>query len=276
MRDRRKCIEKSHKSLSVRRQCELLQIHRSGLDYKAKGEKAENTEMMRLMDAHYLDVPTAGVLTMQTHLQEQGYRPSCVRIRRLMRLMGLVPVYPKKNLSKLGSREYIHPYLLKGLDITAANAVWAIDITYIPMQQGFMYLTAIIDLYSRYVVGWDISNTLDAASSLRVAQAAVKRYGPPGIINSDQGSQFTCKDWVEYLKSQDITISMDGKGRAIDNVYIERLWRSLKYEHVYLRPAQDVTELYKGLKQYFEYYNHRRPHQGIDRLKPVHMYKQAA
>lgn len=182
-------------------------------------------------------------------------------------------IYPKKNTSKLGQAEYIHPYLLRGLEVTHSNQVWAIDITYIPMQKGFLYLTAVIDLYSRYVVGWDISNTLDARSSLRVLQQAVADHGKPGIVNSDQGSQFTCELWVTYLKSQYIRISMDGRGRAIDNVFIERLWRSVKYEYVYLNPASSAKELFEGLDRYFQYYNHRRPHQGIGRIRPVELYQ---
>ena len=229
--------------------------------------------MMRLMDAHYLEHPSSGVLTMQSYLQDQGYKPSAGKVRRMLRKMGIMAIYPTRNLSKVGQAEDIHPYLLRGLEITHSNQVWAIDITYIPMQKGFLYLTAVIDLYSRYVVGWDISNTLDARSSLRVLQQAIDDYGKPQIVNSDQGSQFTCKLWVEYLQSQDIRISMDGKGRAIDNVFIERLWRSVKYEYVYLSPAEDARQLFEGLARYFQHYNHRRPHQGIGRTRPAELYR---
>jgi putative transposase len=190
--------------------------------------------------------------------------------------MGLMAIYPKRNLSKLGLKKYIHPYLLKGLKITRPNQVFAIDITYLPMKNGFLYLTAIIDVYSRYIVGWGISNTLDADASLSVLKQAIKDHGKPEIINSDQGSQFTCEQWVDYLKEEDIRISMDGKGRAIDNIFIERFWRSLKYDYVYLHPANDGLELYQGVKEYIHYYNHTRHHQGIDRRIPADLYKPAA
>jgi len=187
-------------------------------------------------------------------------------------------IYPKRNLSKLGLGKYIRPYLLKGLKIERPNQVWAIDITYIPMNKGFLYLTAIIDLYSRYIVGWGISNTLEAEASLAVMKQAVKDYGKPEIINSDQGSQFTCEEWISYLESEKIEISMDGKGRAIDNTFIERFWRSLKYDYdyVYLNPASDGLGLYKGLKEYMYYYNYELHHQGIERKTLAELYRLAA
>lgn len=271
----RELIETQH-ILSTRKQCDILSIHRSGLYYKPKGEKEENLEIMQKMDMHYLDHPTEGVLRMQDHLRGQGYTINHKRVRRLLRLMGLMAIYPKKNLSKLGHKKYIHPYLLKGLKINRPNQVWAIDITYIPMKNGFLYLTAIIDLYSRYIVGWGLSNTLEAEASLSVLKQAVKEYGKPEIINSDQGSQFTCIEWVEHLNTEDIKISMDGKGRAIDNIFIERFWRSLKYDYVYLHPANDGVELYQGLRKYFNYYNYELHHQGIGRRIPAELYKAAA
>lgn len=275
MSQRRKLIDPGH-NLSVRDQCDVLSIHRSGLYYAPQGEKQENLEIMRIMDEHYLKHPTEGVIRIQDFLISLGFVVNHKRVRRLLRLMGLMAIYPKRNLSKLGMKKYIHPYLLKGLDIDHPNQVWAIDITYIPMKKGFLYLTAIIDLYSRYVVGWGISNTLEAEASLSVMKQAVKEHGKPEIINSDQGSQFTCEAWVEYLKSEDIQISMDGKGRAIDNIFIERFWRSLKYDYVYLNPASDGVELYQGLKEYIHYYNHKLHHQGIDRRIPAELYKPAA
>lgn len=262
--------------LSIRRQCELLSIHKSGLYYKPKGEKPENLELMRLMDEHYLEHPNEGVIRMQDFLFALGFVVNHKRVRRLLRVMGLMAIYPKKNLSKLGLKKYIHPYLLKGLKIERPNQVWAIDITYIPMKSGFMYMTAIIDLYSRYIVGWGISNTLEAEASLEVLKQAIKNHGKPEIINSDQGSQFTCENWVEYLKQEGITISMDGKGRAIDNIFIERFWRTLKYDYVYLHPASDGLELYQGVKEYMHYYNHVQRHQGIGRKIPAVLYQPAA
>ncbi len=275
MKQCRELIDNEHK-LSVRRQCDLLSIHRSGLYYKPQGEKPENLEIMRLMDEHYIKHPSEGVIRMQDMLFALGIIANHKRIRRLLRLMGIMAVYPKKNLSKLGLKKYIHPYLLKGLDINRPNQVWSIDLTYIPMKNGFLYLTAIIDVYSRYVVGWGISNSLEADASLAVLEQAIREHGNPEIINSDQGSQFTSEKWVSYLKSENIKISMDGKGRWVDNIFIERLWRSVKYDHVYLYPAEDGLELYQGLKGYFRYYNYELRHQGIDRQIPADLYYKAA
>jgi len=275
MIQRRELVDNQH-ILSTRRQCDILSVHRSGLYYKPQGEKQENLEIMRIMDEHYLKHPTAGVIRMQDLLFSLSIVANHKRVRRLLRLMGLMAIYPKRNLSKLGLSKYIRPYLLKGLKIERPNQVWAIDITYIPMKKGFLYLTAIIDLYSRYIVGWGISNTLDAEASLSVMKQAIKEHGKPEIINSDQGSQFTCEDWIELMTTEGILISMDGKGRAIDNIFIERFWRSLKYDYVYLNPANNGLELYQGLKEYFNYYNNELHHQGIDRRIPVELYKPAA
>lgn len=275
MKELRNLIDNEHE-LSVRRQCELLTIQRSGLYYKPCGEKPENLEIMRIMDEHYLKHPTAGVIRMQDLLFALGFIVNHKRVRRLLRLMGLMAIYPKKNLSKLGLKKYIHPYLLKGLNIDRRNKVWCIDVTYIPMKNGFLYLTAIIDIYSRYVVGWGISNSLEAEATLSVLKQAIKDHGKPDIINSDQGSQFTCEKWVTYLTEENIQISMDGKGRFIDNIFIERFWRSVKLDYVYLHPAIDGLELYHGLKGYFKYYNYELRHQGIGRRIPADLYKPAA
>lgn len=263
-------------SLSKRKQCDLLGINRSSLYIKPAGEKQENLDIMQKMDEHHLKHPTAGVLRMQDYLFTLGLVVNHKRIRRLLRLMGIMAIYPKRNLSKLGLAKYLRPYLLKGLVINRPNQVWAIDITYIPMKKGFMYLTAIIDLYSRYVVAWNISNTLEAECSLEVLKNAISAHGNPEIVNSDQGSQFTCELWTAYLEEQNIKISMDGKGRALDNIFIERLWRSVKYDWVYLNPASDGIELFQGLREYFDYYNHHQAHQGIDRRVPVDLFKPAA
>lgn len=269
------CVSEKE-SLSKRQQCELLSLNRGSLYYKPTGENQENLDIMRNMDEHYLKHPTAGVLRMQDFLFTIGFIVNHKRVRRLMRKMGLMAIYPKRNLSKLGQAKYVRPYLLKGLKIDHSKQVWAIDITYIPMKKGFMYLTAIIDLYSRYVVAWNISNTLDAECSLEVLKTAISLYGKPEIVNSDQGSQFTSELWTGYLEGQEIKISMDGKGRALDNIFIERLWRSVKYDYVYINPANDGTELYRGLREYFDYYNHRQAHQGIGRRIPVDLFKPAA
>ena len=265
-----------NKNISIRSQCELVDISRSNVYYKTVGESAKNLEFMRLMDEHYLDHPTYVVLQMQDFLFLCGFLTNVKRVRRLLRKMGLMAIYPKRNLSKLGSAKYIRPYLLKGLKAVRPNQVWAVDITYIPMTGGFMYLTAIIDLYSRYVVGWDIFNTLEADNTLEVFKQAVASHGKPEIINSDQGSQFTCALWTEYVEKAEVKISMDGKGRAIDNIFIERLWRTVKQDYVYLHPVDNGTFLFIGLKGFFNTYNNRKPHQGIGRVSPVKLYKVAA
>lgn len=199
---------------------------RSSFYFEPKGESKENLKIMQLMDEHYMKYPTSGVLTMEDHLRDLGYVVNHKRVRRLLRLMGLEAIYPKKKLSILGNGKYIRPYLLKRLSIEKMNQVWAIDITYIPMRKGFMYLTAVIDLYSRFVVSWGVSNSLTSEASLKVVNEAVEEYGCPEIINSDQGSQFTCQDWINFWQDKPTKISMDGKGRAIDNIFIERLWRT--------------------------------------------------
>jgi len=263
-------------TISIRRQCELVEVCRSNVYYKTAEESEENLMLMRMLDEHYLDHPTYGVLQMQDFLFLCGFIVNHKRVRRLLRKMGLMAIYPKRNLSKLGCAKYIRPYMLKGLKAVRPNQVWAVDITYIPMTGGFMYLTAIIDLYSRYVVGWDIFNTLDAENTLEVFKQAVATHGKPEIINSDQGSQFTCALWTEYVEKAEVKISMDGKGRAIDNIFIERLWRTVKQDYVYLHPVDNGTLLFIGLKDFFDTYNNRKPHQGIGRISPVQLYKIAA
>jgi len=263
--------------LSIRRQCELLELNRSSVYYEAVGENDENLQIMRLMDEEFLEHPTHGVIQMQDFLFALNFTVNHKRVRRLLRKMGIMALYPKRNLSKLGHAKYIRPYLLRGLQIVRPNQVWAIDITYIPMAKGFMYLTAIIDVYSRYVVAWDIFNTLDAENSLVVLKKAISLNGKPEIINSDQGSQFTCELWTQYVeKEAKITISMDGRGRATDNIFIERLWRTVKQDYVYIRPPSDGKDLYKGLNKFFEYYNNVKTHQGIERVIPVSLYLPAA
>ncbi|SJN48172.1 IS3 family transposase [Sphingobacterium sp. JB170] len=274
MIDSKLFIDKNH-GLSIRKQCEILEINRSGLYYEPKGEPQQNLEIIEIMDRHILEEPTAGVLTMQSMLQDRGINAGYERVRRLMRLANIKPIYPRRHLTQWKRNDYIHPYLLRNLAITHSNQVWEIDITYIPMAKGFMYLTAIIDVYSRYIVGWGLSNSLDADSSLRVVKEAIRDHGKPMILNSDQGSQFTCKEYIDYLKDQQIQISMDGKGRALDNIYIERFWRTIKYQHIYLNPATSGVGLFTRIKKWIEKY-HYRAHQGIDRTKPINRYKMAA
>lgn len=267
-------LSNKNSPLSIRKQCELMNISRSSLYYKPLGEKPENLEIMKIMDKHILEEPTAGVLTMQSMLLDQGIKAGYERVRRLMRKANIRAIYPRRHLTVLGEKKYVYPYLLKGLEINRANQVWEIDITYIPMKKGFMYLTAIIDVYSRAIMAWGLSNTLDAQASLEVVKQAIKTHGRPEILNSDQGSQFTCLQYVELLKKENIKISMDGKGRALDNIYIERFWRTIKYQHIYLNPAEDGITLYRGIKKWVERY-HNRNHQGINQ-KPIEKYKNAA
>lgn len=275
MKDLQKFVSEEE-NLSVRNQCSILGICRSNLFYKPVEESAENLKIMRLMDEQFLAHPSDGVLRMQDFLFLIGFTVNHKRVRRLLRKMRIMAIYPKRNLSKLGQAIYKRPYLLKGLKIERPNQVWEIDITYIPMAKGFLYLTAIIDVYSRFVVGWGLSNSLDAECSLSVFKGAIAQYGKPEIINSDQGCQFTCKEWIEHCEGSQIQISMDGKGRAIDNIFIERLWRTVKHDYVYLRPANDGHEQYKGLQEFFDYYNNRQAHQGIGRKIPADLYKLAA
>lgn len=275
VKEREGLIEKESKYLSVRKQSDLLEINRSNLYYAPIGESMENLLMMRLMDEIYLENPTYGILRMQDELLEHGYIINHKRVRRLMRKMGLEAIYPKPNLSKLGKAKYIHPYLLRNLSINRGNQVWAIDITYIAMEKGFMYLTVIIDIYSRFIMGWRLSNTLDKENQTELVKNCIANYGAPEIINSDQGSQFTSQHWIETLKENNVKISMDGKGRAIDNIYIERFFGTIKQDYVYLNPAENGLDLYHGIQQYINKYNHRR-HQGINRQKPIDKYQQAA
>ena len=212
---------------------------------------------------------------MQSMLEEHGYRMSYERVRRLMRKADITPIYPRRILTQRCTSPYIYPYLLRGMTVERVNQIWQIDITYIPMKNGFMYMTAIIDVYSRYIVGWGLSNTLGAGESLKVLEQAVQTHGKPDILNSDQGSQFTCYEYVNYLKNKEIKISMDGKGRCVDNIFIERFWRTLKYQYVYLNPKDNGLDLFIGIKNWIERYHNRR-HQGIAMNKPKLIYNNAA
>lgn len=266
----------THKKMSISEQCEALSIHRSGLYYQPVGESEQNLHYMRLIDEQYLETPFYGFRKMAQHLLTLGHQVNRKRVRRLMRLMGLIAIYQKPNTSLCDKTHYKYPYLLKGLNITHRNQVWAADITYIPMQKGFMYLMAIIDLHSRYVVGWSVSNSMEADWCAGVAAEAIARHGKPEIFNTDQGSQFTSEIFTQTLKQHQITISMDGKGRALDNIFIERLWRSVKYENIYLKAYGDGTALYQGLKTYFDFYNRKRFHQHLDYQTPQAIYQMAA
>ena len=269
-------IEKNNPDLSVVKQSELLSIHRSGLYYKSCQEDQFNLDLMKVIDEQFLDKPFYGVARMTKHLNKMGYLVNIKRIRRLYRLMDLRAIYPAPRTTQANKKHKKYPYLLRDLIINRPNQVWACDITYIPMQHGFMYLVAIIDVYSRFVVNWAISNSLEADFCVKVLKEAIKLHGKPDIFNTDQGVQFTCDEFIEVLKKNEIQISMDGKGRAIDNIFIERLWRSVKYEDVYLHAYTDGLDLYQGMKKYFGFYNYQRVHQGIDYLIPEELFQKAA
>ena len=270
MKERLSYVSKPEK-LSIRKQSELLSVCRSSLYYRPVGEKTENLALMRRIDALFLDDPTLGVLGMQDALRDEQLFYSVKRIRRFMRKMCLNTIYPKRNLSKLGKAKYVVPYLLRNLEINRTNQVWAIDITYVPMKRGFLYLTAIIDVYSRFIVGWQISNSLDKENQTMVLKDAIAKYGKPEIINSDQGSQYTSAHWLTTLKELGIQASMDGKGRATDNAFIERFFGTIKRKHIYLYPAQDGQALHHSVERFIKKYNNRR-HQGIKRQKPSYLY----
>jgi putative transposase len=229
--------------------------------------------MMSLMDQHLLKHPTEGVETMVDWLKERGYPVGPKRIRRLFKLMNHQTLYRKKNLTKGALREFIRPYLLRGLEITHANQVWCTDITYIPMAKGFMYMTAFIDVYSRKIMGWGISNSMSKQWCINVLKDAIARHGKPEIINSDQGSQYTSAAWTHLLQQEGIKISMDGKGRATDNVWIERFWKSLKYDYIYLNPCDNGLELFEGVQSHIEYY-HQKRHQTI-KQSPNNAYQES-
>lgn len=263
------------KGISKGRQCELLSIHRSGLYYRPVLQSQENLQILRLLDEQYLKTPFYGLPRLHAWLQQQGYTINRKRVRRLMEVMGWQTIYRKPQTTRRNKQHQVYPYLLKDLVIDRANQVWAIDITYIPMRRGFMYLCAIIDLHTRYVVNWSISNSMTAEWCRSIVEEAIEMHGSPEIINSDQGSQFTAFEYTSLFDDK-MHISMDGKGRAIDNIFIERLWRSVKYECVYLKVFEDGVQLYEGLKEYFHFYNHQRGHQSLNYQTPASRYRIAA
>ena len=264
--------------VSVKRQCELLEVCRSSFYYVPRQEGSDNQELMKLIDKQYMETPFYGVLRMTEHLRELGHVVNPKRIRRLYRLMDLHAIGPRPNTSRphKGEGHTIFPYLLRNLEIARPNQIWAMDITYVPVGNGYMYLFAIIDLYSRYIVGWSLSNTMTAGWCKECLETSVARFGKPEIINTDQGSQFTAPKFTGYVLGEDIQFSMDGKGRAIDNIFIERFWRNIKYEKIYLEPSDDGLELYGKIKQYMEFYNTRRQHQSLGYKRPEQVFRQAA
>jgi putative transposase len=264
-------IDPDHETLSIRRQCELLDLPRSTLYYRPATETTENLHLMRLLDEQYLKTPFFGSRKMAVWLQANGYEVNRKRVQRLMRIMGLAGLTPKRSTSRPGEGHRVFPYLLRNVEITHPDHVWSTDITYIPLRGGFVYLTAIMDWYSRYVLTWRLSNRLDGEFCLEALDAALKG-GQPEIFNSDQGSQFTSDAFVGRLLGRAVAVSMDGRGRALDNVFIERLWRSVKYEDIYLKEYATVDEVYEGLTRYFDLYNHERFHQALDYQTPYQVY----
>ncbi len=272
---RRALVIAEDPQLSVARQCALLGLARSSWYYTPRGESAENLELMRLMDEQYTRTPFYGIRRMTAWLRQQGYVVNHKRVGRLLRLMGLEALYPKPRLSVPGVGEKRYPYLLRDRTIGAANEVWSTDITYIRLRQGFLYLVAVLDWYSRFVLAWELSNTLDTGFCLAALETAMQQ-GPPAIFNTDQGAQFTSAAYISRLEQAGIQISWDGRGRALDNVFVERLWRSVKWEEVYLKDYQTVADAVRGLAGYFRFYNHERPHQALGYQTPAQVYGVAA
>jgi putative transposase len=246
-------------------------ISRAGLYYTAAAEAPENLKLMRLLDQQYTRTPFYGVRRMTFWLAKQGYGVNVKRVRRLLRQMGLEAIYPKPRLTQPGAGHRIYPYRLRGLKIDRPNQVWGSDITYIRLRQGFIYLVAILDWFSRYVLAWEVSVSLESAFCLAALEWALKT-GSPGIFNTDQGAQFTSEEFTKRLEERGITISMEGRGRAMDNIFVERLWRSVKYEEVYLHDYEQVGEAVKNLGHYFSFYNQERPHQALGYQTPAAMY----
>jgi putative transposase len=264
-------IEPTHPDLSLRRQCELIGLPRSTYYYEPAGESEFNLRLMRLIDEQYLKTPFYGWPKMTALLRRQGYPVNHKRVQRLMHLMGLQAIYPKPQTTVAGQGHQVYPYLLRGLEIVRPNQVWSADITYVPMQHGFMYLVAILDWFSRYVLSWQLSNTLDGQFCLEALHQALP-LGRPEIFNTDQGVQFTALEFTDCLEQAGIRISMDGRGRALDNIFIERLWRSVKYENLYLKDYALVPDLDAGLHDYFLLYNHERPHQSLAYRTPAEVH----
>lgn len=261
--------------LSIRRQCELLGLDRGSYYYEPGGESAENLDLMRQIDRLYMKWPFLGSRKLVEFLRRQGVEVNRKRVQRLMRLMGLEAICPKRHLSANGQGHRVYPYLLRGMAIARPNQVWAADITYIPMRRGFLYLVAILDWYSRYVLAWKLSNSLESAFC-REALGAALQSGAPEIFNTDQGVQFTSDEFTQVLLEAGVKVSMDGKGRVFDNIFTERLWRSVKYEEVYLRAYEDGWRAEDGLGRYFTFYNTLRPHQALDYQTPLEVYRSKA
>jgi putative transposase len=264
-------VEVAHPSISVSRQCELLGLSRSSFYYRSQGVGERDLWLMRFLDEQYTRTPFYGSRRMTAWLRSMGYEINRKKVVRLMREMGLETIYPKPRLS-VGDKEHkVYPYLLRGLIIGRADQVWCADITYIRLRKGFIYLVAIMDWFSRYVLAWEISNSMEAEFCVWALERALK-CGKPDIFNTDQGVQFSSERFVQVLEFNEILVSMDGRGRVLDNIFIERLWRAVKYEEVYLHEYESVREAVEGLRRYFEFYNHQRFHQALEYKTPAEVY----
>ena len=274
--ERKKMVNSESATLPVSTQLNLLSIPSSSFYYTPKGESEENIQILRLLDEQYFKTPFYGVLRLKALLIGLGYKVNRKRVRRLMKLLDWKTIY-RESKTSIGKKEHKKfPYLLRNIKIARCNQVWAADITYIPMKTGFMYLMAVIDLHSRYILHWSLSNTMSAEWCSEVLAQTIQKHGKPEIFNTDQGSQFTSDVFIKVLLENEIAISMDGRGRALDNIFIERLWRSVKYEHIYLNVYENGLSLWKGLDGYFQFYNNERPHQSLSYKTPALCYAKAA
>jgi putative transposase len=265
-------VDRDCSNLSVTRQCDLLLINKSTYYYKPQGLTERDLEIMKIIDEIYTEHPYFGARRMSKHLVSFGINIGRKSVSRYYRIMAIEAIYPKMNISKRNQAHKIYPYLLKGVEITKVNQVWSTDITYIRMAQGFVYLVAIIDWYSRYILSWKVSISLESDFCIEALQDAIEKYGQPEIFNTDQGSQFTSQNFIRELVKHEIRISMDGKGRALDNVFIERFWRSLKQEKIYLIILNTVREAKYAITSYITFYNQNRMHQSLEYLTPEQVY----
>ena len=270
---RRKMVDREHPSLSMTRQCALLGVSRSGLYYRSRGTSEEDLALMQAMDRQYLETPFYGSRRMRVWLERQGMVVGRKRVQRLMRIMGLRAIYRGPGTSRPAPEHRVFPYLLRNVQITQPNQVWATDIAYLPMARGFLYLVAIMDWHSRYVVSWRLSNTLEADFCIEALQEALDQ-GQPEVFNTDQDSQFTSGGFIHVLQEHGVKISMDGKGRYTDNIFVERLWRTVKYEEVYLKAYTSASEARRELGDYFRFYNNQRPHQALGYRTPAEVFHQ--
>jgi len=274
IKEKKQRIQTTHPNLSIKKQCDLISLPRSSYYHggSTEQETPENIEIMRFIDKEYTDHPFYGTRQMRNVLRRKGYKINRKRVQRLMRKMGIQSIAPKPNTIKAHPQHRIYPYLLRNFDVTRADQVWCTDLTYIRLAGGFVYLTAVMDWHSRYVLSWELSVTMDNEFCVSALERALRYHGTPYMFNTDQGSQYTSHEFTKVLKDKDIKISMDGKGRCMDNIFIERLWRSVKYEEIYVNEFQSAKQLRKSLKKYFYFYNHERPHQSFDGQTPAEIY----